>query len=148
MLPSTYICLFWCRGNKGKAGRPRPKETCKVPALFHDARCEERVHAGSYSALKEKQYGVGKRPIMSAPMHPVDPNIQGMKWMKERQCSYRDVQLDFWLLLRPLTDGGEESTHQLAHRLLFMWQWSLAVNPPTYPPVTHINGHRILAARK
>ena len=36
-LPSAYICLFWHRSNKGKAGRPRPKETCKVPVLFHDA---------------------------------------------------------------------------------------------------------------
>ena len=57
-----------------------------------------------------------------------------MKWMKEHQCSYCDVQLDFWLLLRPLTDGGEESTCQLAHRLLSVWHWSSAVDPPTYPP--------------
>ena len=72
-----------------------------------------------------------------APMHPVDPNIQGMKWMKERQCSYKDVQLGFWLLLRPLMDGGKESTHQLAHRLLSVWQWSLAVDPPHILPHPH-----------
>ena len=51
-------------------------------------------------------------------MHPVDTNIQGVKWMKERQHSYRDVQMEFWLLLRTLMDGGEESTCQLARRLL------------------------------
>ena len=84
----------------------------------------------------------------SAPMHPVDPNIQGMKWMKESQRSYRDMQLGVWLLLRPLTDGGEESTHQLACKRLSVWHWSLAVNPPTYPPRTYINEHQILAARK
>ena len=74
---------------------------------------------GSYSTLKEKQDGMGRDQSL-APVHPVDPNIQGMKWMKERQHSYRDMQLDFCLLLRPLTDGGKESTHQLAHRLLFV----------------------------
>ena len=54
--------------------------------------------------------------------------------MKEHQRSYRDMQLDFWLLLRPLTDGGEESTRQLARKLLSMWHWSSAVDPPTYHP--------------
>ena len=57
-----------------------------------------------------------------------------MKWMKERQRSYRDFQLEFWLLLRPLTDGSEEHTRQLARRLLSVWHWSSAVEPPTYPP--------------
>ena len=46
----------------------------------------------------------------------------------------QDVQLDFWLLLRPLMDGSEESTRQLAQRLLSVWHWSLAIDPPTYPP--------------
>ena len=90
--------------------------------------------AGSYSALQERQDIVG-RDQSSAPMPTVNPNIQGMKWMKERQHSYRDVQLDFWLLLRPLTDRGEESTHHLARRLLSVWHWSSAVDPPTYPPM-------------
>ena len=54
--------------------------------------------------------------------------------MKERQHSYRDMQLDFWLLLRPLMDGGEELTHQLAHRLLSVWHWLSAIDPPP----THI----------
>ena len=89
---------------------------------------------GSYSAFKEKQDIAGKDQLC-APMRPVDPNTQGMKWMKECQRSYRDVQLEFWLLLRPLMDGGEEHTHQLAHRLLSVWHWSSAVDPPTYPPV-------------
>ena len=95
---------------------------------------------GSYSAFKEKQ-DIAGRDQSYAPMCPVD--TQGMKWMKERQRSYRDVQLEFWLLLRPLTDGGEESTRQLACRLLSVWHWSSAVDPPTYPPVpTSMNiGH-------
>ena len=89
--------------------------------------------AGSYSTLKERQDIVG-RDQSSAPMPTVNPNIQGMKWMKERQCLYCDVQLEFWLLLRPLTDRGEESTRHLARRLLSVWHWSSAVDPPTYPP--------------
>ena len=31
-------------------------------------------------------------------------------------------------------DRGEESTRQLARRLLSVWHWSSAVDPPTYPP--------------
>ena len=88
---------------------------------------------GLYSAYKEKQ-DIAERDQLYAPTRPVDPNTQGMKWMKKRQCSYRDIQLEFWLLLRPLTDGSEEHTRQLARRLLSMWHWSSAVDPPTYPP--------------
>ena len=88
---------------------------------------------GSYSAFKEKQDIAGKDQSCT-PTHPVDPNTQGMKWMKECQCSYRDVQLEFWLLLRPLMNGDEEPTCQLARRLLSVWHWSSAVDPPMYPP--------------
>ena len=44
---------------------------------------------------------------------PLDPETDASKWMKEHQCSYTDAQLDFWLLLRPLTDGGKESSWHL-----------------------------------
>ena len=37
----------------------------------------------------------------------LDPEVDALKWMKEHQCSYTDEQLNFWLLLWPLTDGGE-----------------------------------------
>ena len=98
--------------------------------MTRDVRQEFR---GSYSAYKEKQDMAG-RDQSYASSHVVDPNTHGMKWMKERQCSYQDFQLEFWLLLRPLTDGSEERTRQLAHRLLSVWHWSSAVEPPTYPP--------------
>ena len=88
---------------------------------------------GSYSAFKEKQDIAGKNQSCTL-THPVDPNTQGMKWMKECQHSYRDVQLEFWLLLRPLMDRDKEHIHQLAHRLLSVWHWSSAVDPPMYPP--------------
>ena len=77
----------------------------------------------------------------------VDPNIHAMEWMKECQHSYREVKLDFWLLLRLLTDGSEESSRQLAHRLLSVWHWSSAIKPPTYPPPPHINEHQLLVVR-
>ena len=98
--------------------------------MTRDVREEFR---GSYSAYKEKQ-DIAERDQSYAPTCPVDPNTQGMKWMKLRQRSYRDIQLEFWLLLRPLTDGSEEHTRQLARRLLSVWHWSSAVDPPTYPP--------------
>ena len=99
--------------------------------MTQDVREEFR---GLYSAYKEKQDSAERHQLYT-PTHPVDPNTQGMKWMKERQCSYKDIQLEFWLLLRPLTDGSEERTHQLARRLLSVWHWSSVVDPPTYPPM-------------
>ena len=89
---------------------------------------------GHISAFKEKQDSAGGDQA-SAQVQPVDPNIHGMKWMKECQPSYRDVQLEFWLLLRPLTDGGEESSHWLACRLLSVWHWSSAVRAPSHTPL-------------
>ena len=40
----------------------------------------------------------------------LDPEVNTLKWMKEHQHSYMDTQLNFWLLLRPLTNGGEVSS--------------------------------------
>ena len=115
---------------------PESKKSTRPPhyTMTRDVREEFR---GSYSTYKEKQ-DIAERNQSYAPMHLVDPNTQGMKWMKERQHSYKDIQLEFWLLLRPLTDGSEERTHQLAHRLLSVWHWSSAVDPPTYPLHLHL----------
>ena len=41
---------------------------------------------------------------------PLDPEVDALKWMKEHQHSYTDAQLNSWLLLQPLTDGGKESS--------------------------------------
>ena len=65
---------------------------------------------------------------------PLDPEVDTMRWKKEHQHSYTDVQLDFWLLLRPLTDGGEESSRHLMRRLLSVWHWASALEPPVCPP--------------
>ena len=65
---------------------------------------------GSYSTFKDKLDSVGGDQASGEVVQTADLNIHAMKWMKEHQCSYRDVQLDFWLLLRPLTDGSEESS--------------------------------------
>ena len=111
---------------------PESKKSTRPPCytMTRDVREEFR---GSYSAYKQKQ-DHAERHQSYAPTRPVDPNTQGMKWMKECQRSYKDIQLEFWLLLRPLTDGSEERTRQLACRLLSVWHWSSAVDPPTYPP--------------
>ena len=66
---------------------------------------------------------------------PLDPEVNAMRWMKEHQCSYMDMQLDFWLLLRPLTDGGKESSRHLTRRVLSIWHWPSALDPPVCPPV-------------
>ena len=117
---------------------PESKKDTRPPryTMTRDVRQEFR---GSYSTYKEKQDIVGRNQSYAS-SHGVDPNTHGMKWMKERQRSYRDIQLEFWLSLRPLTDRSMERTRQLARRLLSVWHWSSAVEPPTY-----ISGHWILA---
>ena len=124
-------------------------DKCQTPALYYDTGCEGRILLGHIPLLQEGQDVAGKSTNPPAPMPTVNPNTQGMKWMKEHQHSYDDAQLDFWLLLRPLTDGSEESTRHLARRLLSMWHWSSAMStlPPT-PLHAYINEHRILAIRK
>ena len=104
------------------------------PQRYTMTRDVRKEFSGSYSTMKEGQDVAGKYQSFR-PTPTVNPNTQGMKWMKECQRSYHDAQIDFWLLLRPLTDGSEESTRHLAHRLLSVWHWSPAIDPPTYPPV-------------
>ena len=75
----------------------------------------------------------------------LDPEVDTMRWMKECQHSYMDAQLDFWLLLRPLTDGGKESSRHLMRRLLSIWHWASALDPPICPPAPFSAWHRPLA---
>ena len=131
--PACTSASFGAEVTKVRAEGPDSKK-CAKPQHYSMTWDIREEFAGSYSALKEKQSAEG-RDQSSTPTHPVNPNIQGMKWMKEYQRSYCEVQLGFWLLLRPLMDRGEESTRQLACRLLSMWHWSSAVDPPTYPPM-------------
>ena len=123
---------------------PESKKDTRPPryTMTRDVRQEFR---GSYSAYKRKTGPLRRGTNCMLHPHAVNPNTHGMKWMKERQRSYRDIQLELWLLLRPLTDGSEERTRQLACRLLSVWHWSSAVEPPTYPSHTYIYGHWILA---
>ena len=109
--------------------------------MMRDVRKE---FVGSYSAFKDKQDSAGEDQAsgevvqtVDLNIQTVDPNIHAMKWIKEHQHSYREAQLDFWLLLRPLTDGGKESSRQLACRLLSVWHWSSAIKPLTYPLHPH-----------
>ena len=104
-------CPAWTSASFGaeatsrpRPGGPEPKKPGR-PQCYSMMRDVRKEFVGSYSTLKEKQDWAGGDQSL-APFHPVDPNIQGMKWMKECQHSYRDVQLDFWLLLRPLMDGS------------------------------------------
>ena len=130
--PACTSASFGAEGTTSNMESPEPKKGTR-PQHYTMTQDVREEFGGSYSAFKEKQDIVGKNQSCAL-MHLVDPNTQGMKWMKECQHSYRDVQLEFWLLLRPLMDGGEEHTRQLAHRLLSVWHWSSAVDPPTYPP--------------
>ena len=130
--PAWTSASFGTEGTTGIVENPESEKNTRPPCytMTQDVRQEFR---GLYSAYKEKQ-DIAERNQSYTSLHPVNPNTHGMKWMKEHQCSYRDIQLEFWLLLRPLTDGSEEHTRQLARRLLSVWHWSLAVEPPMYRP--------------
>ena len=131
--PAHTSASFGAEVTTSTVVNPESKKSTRPPryTMTRDVREEFK---GSYSAYKEKQDSA-ERDQSYAPRRLVHPNTQGMKWMKERQRSYKDIQLEFWLLLRPLTDGSEECTRQLARRLLSVWHWSSAVDPPTYPPM-------------
>ena len=79
--PVRTSTSFGAEVTTGKTERPRPKETCKVPVLFHDARREERVRGVIlHPQGKTRQYG--KRPIIgtnaySGPKHPGNEMDEG-----------------------------------------------------------------------
>ena len=89
--------------------------------------------AGSCSTLKDKHKSVEGGQVAKESVQLLNPQTQALKWMKEHQRSYTDAQLDFWLLLRPLTDGGEESSQHLACRLLSV-ALGISLGPPICPP--------------
>ena len=64
----------------------------------------------------------------------LDPTVNALKWMWEQQCSYTEEQLNFWPLLRPLTDSSEVLSQHLVHWLLSVWHWASVVDPLTYLP--------------
>ena len=130
--PARTSTSFGAEGTTQIEENPESKKDTR-PLRYTMTRDVRQEFRGSYSTYKEKQ-DIAEKNQSYASSHAVNPNTHGMKWMKERQRSYRDIQLEFWLLLRPLTYGSEERTRQLAHRLLSVWHWSSAVEPPTYPP--------------
>ena len=131
--PARTSASFDAEVEKQGLRNPDSRRNAK-PQHYTMTRDVREEFSGSYPTPWEGQNVAGGYQS-SAPTPVVNPNIQGMKWMKERQRSYNDAQLDFWLLLRLLTDGSEESTRHLARRLLSVWHWSSAIHPPTYLPV-------------
>ena len=56
-----------------------------------------------------------------------DPDRHPMAWMHHCQTYYDDEMINFWTLLRPLTDGGGTAMRRLTCRLLSTWEWSSAL---------------------
>ena len=93
-----------CRGSPGSY-RTCNLPTCVLSPLMGSGLSEHHVIAPLW---EEKGH-------LRGDLHPKQ---DALKWMKERQHSYTDDQLDFWCLLQPLTDGSEKATWCLACRLL------------------------------
>ena len=60
--------------------------------------------------MKDTHKLVEEDPVAEEFVQQLNPQTQALKWMKACQHSYTDEQLDFCLLLRPPTDGREESS--------------------------------------
>ena len=88
--PAWTSASFGTEGTTGIVENPESEKNTRPPryTMMHDVRHEFK---GSYSAYKEKQ-DIAERNQSYASSHPVNPNTHGMKWMKERQRSYRDIQ--------------------------------------------------------
>ena len=78
------------------------------PQQYSMTRDVHEEFTGSYSTLKDKHQLAGGDQAAEECVQPLNPQTQALKWMKECQCLYTDEQLDFWLLLQSLTNGGEE----------------------------------------
>ena len=79
--PGRTSASFGTEVTTATAVNPESQKSTRPPhyTMTWDVREEFR---GSYSTYKEKQDSAG-RDQSYAPTHPVDPNTQGMKWMKE-----------------------------------------------------------------
>ena len=64
-----------------------------------------------------------------------DPDRHPMAWMRHRQMCYDNEMINFWPLLRPLTDGGGTAMRRLVHRLLSTWEWSSTMHPTSALPL-------------
>ena len=64
----------------------------------------------------------------------IDPDRYPMAWMCNCQHCYDDEMINFWPLLRLLTDGRGTATRHLVRHLLSMWQWSSVTHPMSCPP--------------
>ena len=86
----------------GLMSRPRPEDSeskkLRRPQCYSIMWDVKGEFTGSYSALKEQQDYAAISEFSTQPQ-PVNPNIHGMKWIKEQHHSYRDMQLEFCVLL-------------------------------------------------
>ena len=82
-------------------------------------------------------------PKKEAPLHRVvcnsssmiDPLWQATRWLKnfEEQCG--ESKPICWLLIYPLTEGGDVAALALVHQLMATWRWATVVSPsPICPP--------------
>ena len=98
-------------------------------SLMRDVREE---FAGSYSALKDKHKFVRGDQATEECVQLLNPQTQALKWMKECQHSYTDEQLDFWLLLQPLTDGGGRIKPTPGPQTFVCVALGISLEPPLY----------------
>ena len=98
-----------------------------VPPLSETTRKTEVMDTASQKGENAKEGAVGGESC-------IDPDKHPMAWMCNHQCCYEDEMINFWPLLRLLTDGKGTTTQCLAHHLLSMWHWSSITHPTSYTP--------------
>ena len=81
-------------------------------------------------------------------MPTVNPTPQEWNGWRNANVPITMRQLDFWLLLRLLPDGSEESTHAPGPQTFVCMALVLSHQPSHIPSCTYINEHWILVIEK
>ena len=144
--PAHTSTSFGAEVTTSRMGSPDSKKRTR-PRHYTMMRDVREEFVGSYSALKEKQDIVGKDQSY-APTCPVDPNTQGMKWMKECQHFLQRCATGILVVIKTPNGRRQGIYPSTSPQTLVCVALVFGCRPSHVPSHTHIHEHRILAARK
>ena len=61
------------------------------------------------------------------------------RWLEECEQGIHEEEIEWWLLICPLTDKNDMAMHTLVQRLLAVWHWTVKTSRPLiYQPALTI----------